>query len=639
MPRGAPPGREAGEPPPRGRWGGREGDGTLGTAKRGFRGLPAKPDPRPSTTGPLGCLGLGVAWGAAVSVATVPMAHQQPGARRDARLSPRAGVVPFVALLLLQRRPVSGRALLVAGSGCPGHGLCRSNVQEQTRRQVALLNATAQDLFSLYVSVSCGVACPRGDPWAVCMCGRDGGTAGRWRRWGQGTRGWRSPLLPAEVPRRAVQQRERQALQPQRRLLPRLPRQPDEREEGGDGGHVQALRFPQRLAGEHHARPGGAQPHGQGAPRPAPQHHQDHPGPHLQPHLPPLQELQHLPGGRQLRGELQGQEHLQEEAAGLPGAQEVRAGHRPGGPRPPTSPQPPVSARPGSSAPHRCLPTSPLPIYYPGPCTGPVRPPVIYLPLVGWPSQPGVSRAEQSWGSLRWHRDAGQSRDAPQLSPSSLGVQGAASTARGWRRGRTLRPAAGPLHHGGQTDGHPQASSESICLLQEKGLGRRTPGCCGWQGAGDAGTPTFRDWASPWGAKLRVPGWPRWSGLGPAALDEATHGGRSRRLPWRGASSPRRGHGGVRRACPSPSEKCFSHRKGSECTSGQGLGLAWPNAAPARGHGDAGTQGWAPGRWQEALARSWHQSGLWGLFIASVESPACTERSDLTFHNVINNNN
>ncbi|XP_030316479.1 leukemia inhibitory factor [Calypte anna] len=62
-----------------------------------------------------------------------------------------AGVVPFVALLLLQRRPVAGRALLVSGPGCPGHGLCRSTVQEQTRRQVALLNATAQDLFSLYL--------------------------------------------------------------------------------------------------------------------------------------------------------------------------------------------------------------------------------------------------------------------------------------------------------------------------------------------------------------------------------------------------------------------------------------------------------------------------------------------------------
>ncbi|NWS76057.1 LIF factor, partial [Crotophaga sulcirostris] len=72
---------------------------------------------------------------------------------RDAHLSlsPCTGVVPFVALLLLQRRPVAGRALLVTGSSCPTHSLCRSNVQEQTRRQVALLNATAQDLFSLYL--------------------------------------------------------------------------------------------------------------------------------------------------------------------------------------------------------------------------------------------------------------------------------------------------------------------------------------------------------------------------------------------------------------------------------------------------------------------------------------------------------
>ncbi|NXS94530.1 LIF factor, partial [Jacana jacana] len=61
------------------------------------------------------------------------------------------GVMPFVALLLLQRRPVTGRTLLVTSSSCPGHSLCRSNVQEQTRRQVALLNATAQDLFSLYL--------------------------------------------------------------------------------------------------------------------------------------------------------------------------------------------------------------------------------------------------------------------------------------------------------------------------------------------------------------------------------------------------------------------------------------------------------------------------------------------------------
>lgn len=61
-----------------------------------------------------------------------------------------------MALLLLQRRPVAGRALLVTGSGCPSHGLCRSNVQEQTRRQVAVLNATAQELFSLYVSGAWG---------------------------------------------------------------------------------------------------------------------------------------------------------------------------------------------------------------------------------------------------------------------------------------------------------------------------------------------------------------------------------------------------------------------------------------------------------------------------------------------------
>lgn len=79
--------------------------------------------------------------------------HRRLGPHRDARLFPRTGVVPFVALLLLQRRPVAGRALLVTGPGCPGHGLCRSNVQEQTRKQVALLNATAQDLFSLYVSL------------------------------------------------------------------------------------------------------------------------------------------------------------------------------------------------------------------------------------------------------------------------------------------------------------------------------------------------------------------------------------------------------------------------------------------------------------------------------------------------------
>lgn len=107
--------------------------------------------------------------------------------------------MPFVALLLLQRRPVAGRALLVTGSSCPGHGLCRSNVQEQTRRQVALLNATAQDLFSLYVSdirewlgPICS-KCVRREGWghhgdaACCFertkregwgCHRDGGRSG-----------------------------------------------------------------------------------------------------------------------------------------------------------------------------------------------------------------------------------------------------------------------------------------------------------------------------------------------------------------------------------------------------------------------------------------------------------------------------
>ncbi|XP_021268912.1 leukemia inhibitory factor isoform X1 [Numida meleagris] len=78
--------------------------------------------------------------------------HRAPrGDGRRGSPSRGAGVVPFVALLLLQRRPVAGRALLGTGPGCPTNGLCRANVQEQTRRQVALLNATAQDLFSLYL--------------------------------------------------------------------------------------------------------------------------------------------------------------------------------------------------------------------------------------------------------------------------------------------------------------------------------------------------------------------------------------------------------------------------------------------------------------------------------------------------------
>lgn len=108
----------------------------------------------------------------------------------DVGLSP-PGVVPFVALLLLQRRPVAGRALLGTGSACPTNGLCRANVQEQTRRQVALLNATAQDLFSLYVSDTGMVA--RGGhsgdterPWWGCGAARWGRG---WPQWGQRDRG------------------------------------------------------------------------------------------------------------------------------------------------------------------------------------------------------------------------------------------------------------------------------------------------------------------------------------------------------------------------------------------------------------------------------------------------------------------
>lgn len=86
-----------------------------------------------------------------------------------------------MALLLLQRRPVAGRPLLVTGSGCPSHGLCRSNVQEQTRRQVALLNATAQELFSLYVSGAWGR--PGGGLSHKCMK-REG-----WGHRGDGDRG------------------------------------------------------------------------------------------------------------------------------------------------------------------------------------------------------------------------------------------------------------------------------------------------------------------------------------------------------------------------------------------------------------------------------------------------------------------
>lgn len=106
--------------------------------------------------------------------------------------------MPFVALLLLQRRPVAGRALLVSGSGCPGHGLCRSNVQEQTRRQVALLNATAQELFSLYVSGAWGRS---GVTAGVEPQLREGGGLGTpWGWWHGGTQGtWGDSRLSSQL--------------------------------------------------------------------------------------------------------------------------------------------------------------------------------------------------------------------------------------------------------------------------------------------------------------------------------------------------------------------------------------------------------------------------------------------------------
>lgn len=104
--------------------------------------------------------------------------------------------MPFVALLLLQRRPVAGRALLLSGSGCPSHGLCRSNVQEQTRRQVAVLNATAQELFSLYVSGAWGQPGTTGgiEP-QVPEGGGLGTRRGRWQEVAGGDNGGRGVTL------------------------------------------------------------------------------------------------------------------------------------------------------------------------------------------------------------------------------------------------------------------------------------------------------------------------------------------------------------------------------------------------------------------------------------------------------------
>lgn len=103
--------------------------------------------------------------------------------------------------------------------------------------------------------------------------------------------------------------------------------------------------------------------------------------------------------------------------------------------------------------------------------------------------------------------------------------------------------------------------------------------------------------------------------------------------PHCGASSPRAGTAG--HGMSSSLGERFSHWKNSECTNDQELSFPRLNAALAWGHGtsghedmghgdmdtgtrghidvgrgDLGTQGWAPGRWQVALARSWHQSGL-----------------------------
>lgn len=128
-------------------------------------------------------------------------------------------------------------------------------------------------------------------------------------------------------------------------------------------------------------------------------------------------------------------------------------------------------------------------------------------------------------------------------------------------------------------------------------------------------------------------------GLGPAISDEATCRGQSRRLPHWGASSPgvgTVGHGGP---IPPLRNRAFPTGRALDALAAKGWAShRRTSAAQAQGRGDAGTWGQSPGWWQEALARSWHPSRLRGLFIASVESPVCTECSDLTFNNVINNN-
>lgn len=62
------------------------------------------------------------------------------------------GVVPL--LLMIHCKLVVGKALPVNTPSpmCENMNLCKPNVVEQTRKLVVLLNATAPDLFSIYVS-------------------------------------------------------------------------------------------------------------------------------------------------------------------------------------------------------------------------------------------------------------------------------------------------------------------------------------------------------------------------------------------------------------------------------------------------------------------------------------------------------
>ncbi|XP_053862030.1 leukemia inhibitory factor [Malaclemys terrapin pileata] len=70
-----------------------------------------------------------------------------------------AGVVPL--LLMIHCRLVVGKALPVNTPSpmCENTHVCKPNVAEQTRKLVVLLNATAQDLFSIYLDC-------QGDPFS-----------------------------------------------------------------------------------------------------------------------------------------------------------------------------------------------------------------------------------------------------------------------------------------------------------------------------------------------------------------------------------------------------------------------------------------------------------------------------------------